>query len=205
MVLTSNVKPLLITLTLFITLVFGLTVSTNTANATESTDESATQALETHSLLSDSDRASVSEIFGGISHHISEVAEHAAQEQIYHEKIDSLLTEAQSHQGTPYRYGGTTPNGFDCSGFVQYVYKTALGINLPRTTYQQGACGTAVSLQDLKEGDLLFWGSSPTSSYHVAIYMGNGMYIHAPHSGDVVRIQSMDYYMPNSAKRLITS
>lgn len=205
MVLISKVKPLLITLTLFITLVFGLSANTNTANASEGTDESAAQTSETRSLISDSNGASVSNIFGDISHHISKVAEQAAQDQIYHEKIDTLLTEAKSHQGTPYRFGGNTPAGFDCSGFVQYVYKTALGIDLPRTSYQQGAYGTSVSLNELKEGDLLFWGSSPTSSYHVAIYTGNGTYIHAPHSGDVVRVQSMDYYMPNSAKRLIAS
>lgn len=205
MVLISNVKPLLIALTLFITLVFGLVANANTANALEGADESAAQTSEIRSLISDSDGTSVSDIFGGISLHISEVAEQAAQEQIYQGKIDALLTEAKSHQGSPYRFGGNTPGGFDCSGFVQYVYKTALGIDLPRTTYQQGAYGTSVSLQELKEGDLLFWGASPTSSYHVAIYTGNGTYIHAPHSGDVVKIQSMDYYMPTSAKRLIAS
>ena len=185
-------------------MVFALTFSTNTANALEGTDESTAQASGITSLIADSTGASVSTIFEGISDHISGMAEENAQTQIYNDKISALITEAKTHQGTPYRFGGNTPAGFDCSGFVQYCYKKALGIDLPRTSYEQGAYGTSVPLSDLKEGDLLFWGSSPTNSYHVAIYTGNGTYIHAPHSGDVVKIQSMEYYMPSSAKRLIS-
>ena len=88
--------------------------------------------------------------------------------------------------GVPYVWGGTSPNDFDCSGLVQYVYKETLGIFLPRTTYDQVNCGRAVSANELKPGDLLF-----PHSGHVQIYIGNGQVIHAPHTGDVVKISSL--------------
>ncbi|WP_067780096.1 C40 family peptidase [Actinomyces vulturis] len=79
---------------------------------------------------------------------------------------------ASQYLGTPYVWGGTTPAGFDCSGFVQYVYGQA-GISLPRTTYGQGASGVTVSMSEAQPGDIVYWG------YHVGIYMGGGMMIDA--------------------------
>lgn len=95
-----------------------------------------------------------------------------------------LLEESEKHLGTPYVWGGTTPTGFDCSGFIQYVYKQALGVSLPRITTQQDDVGQEVALEDIQVGDLIFWGEP---SHHVAIYAGNGYYIHAPSTGDVVK------------------
>lgn len=90
---------------------------------------------------------------------------------------------AKKYLGVPYVWGGTTPSGFDCSGLVQYVYKEAAGINLSRTTYDQVNEGRAVSADQLQPGDLVF-----PHEGHVQIYVGNGQIIHAPHTGDVVRI-----------------
>ncbi len=78
--------------------------------------------------------------------------------------------------------GGDDPSGFDCSGFVQYVYKNAAGINLPRDTYGQINVGTSVLQSNLQPGDLVF-----PHTGHVGIYVGNGQMIHSPESGDVVK------------------
>ena len=98
----------------------------------------------------------------------------------------SIVSEAKKHLGKDYVYGASGPNTFDCSGLVQYVYKQALGISLPRTTYDQANVGVEVSTSELQPGDLVF-----PSSGHVQIYIGNGQVIHAPHTGDVVRISSL--------------
>lgn len=101
----------------------------------------------------------------------------------------NIVSIAYKYLGVPYVWGGTTPSGFDCSGFVQYVYREA-GISLSRTTYTQIAEGYAVS--SLEPGDLVFFGSY-SDPYHVGIYVGNGQYVHAPTTGDVVKVASLDY------------
>lgn len=107
---------------------------------------------------------------------------------------------AESLIGVPYVYGGTTPSGFDCSGFVQYVY-SHFGVNLPRTTTQQENCGTQIPVNQAQPGDLYFWGSKG-STYHVAICVGNGKYIAAPEPGQSVSIGSTQYFQPSFAVRL---
>ncbi|MEG1002845.1 MAG: NlpC/P60 family protein [Clostridium sp.] len=104
----------------------------------------------------------------------------------YENKGEEVVNYAKQFLGTKYVYGGTTPNGFDCSGFTQYVYKHALGINISRTTYTQINEGKSVSRSNLKVGDLVF-----PSSHHVGIYIGNGKIIHAPQTGDVVKISNI--------------
>lgn len=82
---------------------------------------------------------------------------------------------AQQFQGTPYVWGGTDPDtGFDCSGFVQYVYKHALGIDLPRISWQQADAGQRIGLGHLKSGDLVAWDNSSRNNGadHIAIYLG---------------------------------
>ncbi|MBV4418978.1 C40 family peptidase [Clostridium tyrobutyricum] len=101
---------------------------------------------------------------------------------------NSIVAYASNFLGTPYVWGGTTPAGFDCSGFVQYVY-AHFGISLPRVSQDQQNVGTPVSRSDLQPGDLVFFGSP---AYHVGIYVGNGSYINAPKTGDVVKIASVD-------------
>ena len=101
---------------------------------------------------------------------------------------NSVVAYASNFLGTPYLWGGTTPAGFDCSGFTQYVYRH-FGIRVGRTTYDQIKDGYAVSRDELQPGDLVFFGKgSPT---HMGIYVGNDMYIHAPRTGDVVKISPL--------------
>lgn len=100
--------------------------------------------------------------------------------------------------GKPYVWGATGPSAFDCSGLTSYVFKNAIGKVLPRTTYGQITIGKSVSLKNLKPGDLLFWGN-----YHVAIYVGNGKYVHAPAPGQNVKEQTLASFYPSQAKRVI--
>lgn len=113
-----------------------------------------------------------------------------------------VINEAQKYLGVPYVWGGTTPSGFDCSGLVQWVYSHAVGINLPRVTWDQEKVGTDVSLNALQAGDLLYWGDRG-NSYHVAIYIGNNQYIHAPEPGQNVKVGNMVWFAPSFAKRVL--
>lgn len=106
---------------------------------------------------------------------------------------------ARNYLGCKYVYGGTTPNGFDCSGFTQYVYKH-FGVNLNRTAEAQASNGTYVAKSDLKAGDLVIF------SHHAGIYLGNGTFIHAANSGTGVVTTSLSdsYYVRNyiTARRI---
>ena len=113
---------------------------------------------------------------------------------------NNVVSYAESFIGVPYVYGGTTPSGFDCSGFVQYVYNH-FGKSLPRTTTQQENCGTQIPVSQAQPGDLYFWGNK-CSAYHVAICVGNGKYIAAPEPGQSVSIGSTQYFQPSFAVRL---
>ncbi|MDH4139710.1 MAG: NlpC/P60 family protein [Coriobacteriia bacterium] len=89
--------------------------------------------------------------------------------------------------GAPYRWGASGPNAFDCSGFTMFVY-SQVGVSLPHSSRAQLGCGERVSRSDLQPGDLVFFGSP---IHHVGIYVGGGNYIHAPHTGAVVRIDPL--------------
>jgi cell wall-associated NlpC family hydrolase len=93
---------------------------------------------------------------------------------------------AMRYLGTPYSWGGASPAGFDCSGFVMYVF-AQLGVSLPHSSYAQYGMGVPVGYGDLQPGDLVFFDGLG----HVGIYVGGGMFIHSPHTGDVVKISSM--------------
>lgn len=95
--------------------------------------------------------------------------------------------------GTPYRYGGNTPEGgFDCSGLVNYVYRDMLDVRLPRTTRDLFAWqGPRIAPERLVAGDLVFFGSRGGVS-HVGIYVGEGRFVHAPSSGGTVRLDHLD-------------
>lgn len=100
---------------------------------------------------------------------------------------------AQKYLGVPYVYGGVDPKtGLDCSGLVQLVFGEA-GIQLPRTTYDQVKMGTPVAFNDLQPGDLVFsvGDKAHVANGHVGIYMGNGQYIVAPHTGTVVQVEKL--------------
>lgn len=98
---------------------------------------------------------------------------------------------AKDYIGTPYRAGGSTPAGFDCSGFTMYVY-SKMGIKLThRAQAQYNETSHKVAKSDLKAGDLVFFGSSTGSISHVGIYVGKGKFIHSPQTGEYVRIDSL--------------
>ncbi|HKQ25552.1 MAG TPA: C40 family peptidase [Burkholderiales bacterium] len=92
--------------------------------------------------------------------------------------------------GKPYRYGGDTPEGFDCSGLVRYSYGRA-GINMPRATPAQRSATTLISVRSLRPGDLLFFDQEGKKASHVGIYVGDGRFIHAPSTGGHVRTDSL--------------
>jgi cell wall-associated NlpC family hydrolase len=93
---------------------------------------------------------------------------------------------AMQYLGTPYVWGGASPGGFDCSGFVMFVY-AQMGVSLPHHAADQYNYGVPVSYDQLEPGDLVFFDGLG----HVGIYIGNGQFIHAPHTGDVVKISSL--------------
>ncbi|MCC2211109.1 NlpC/P60 family protein [Hominilimicola fabiformis] len=110
---------------------------------------------------------------------------------------NEIINTAKSFLGTPYQWGGTSPSGFDCSGFVQYVLAQN-GKSIPRTSQEQFASGQAVDKSQLQAGDLVFYDwSGGTEATHVGIYEGNGKMIHAPHSGDVVKEVDFNSYGQN--------
>jgi cell wall-associated NlpC family hydrolase len=102
---------------------------------------------------------------------------------------------ALQYLGVPYSWGGATPSGFDCSGLAQYSY-AQVGISIPRTSRSQFRAGTHVppdALDQLVLGDLVFfgYGGDPDRVHHVGIYCGDGNFVHAPSSGDVVKVSSL--------------
>jgi len=100
-------------------------------------------------------------------------------------KAKAAVAEAKKHLGKKYVWGGSGPNVFDCSGLVQYSYKK-VGVSLPRTTYDMINCGKGVKRSNLQVGDLVF-----PHTGHVGLFVGDGKMIHAPHTGDVVKISSI--------------
>lgn len=105
---------------------------------------------------------------------------------------DRLVDTAQQMLGTPYHYGGESPGqGFDCSGLVYFSY-ARLGIEVPRTTTALRHNSRPVSLRELQPGDLVFFDLTGAKASHVGIYVGGGMFVHAPSSGKVVSRASLD-------------
>ena len=117
----------------------------------------------------------------------------ADQTQQYGQTMGQQVVDyAKRFIGTPYVYGGSTPSGFDCSGFVKYVY-SQFGVNLNRIAADQSKNGYAVATADMIPGDIICFANYGGSGYigHVGIYVGNGMFIHSPRTGYTVCIESL--------------
>lgn len=109
----------------------------------------------------------------------------------------SVYKLAKKNMGKPYVYGATGPSAFDCSGFTSYIYKKAAKVSIPRTAAAQYQSAKKVSYKNMKKGDLVFFGYSAYSIYHVGMYVGNGQMIDAQNNGVVkekVIAPWWDYY-----------
>nr|WP_225561736.1 C40 family peptidase [Rhodanobacter sp. DHB23] len=107
---------------------------------------------------------------------------------------NDVLFRAMALVGTPYHWGGNTPaGGFDCSGLVDYIYRNATGLQLPRTSYEMADMDVrkVKRMAALVSGDLVFFGSRGRIS-HVGVYVGKGRFVHAPNSGGTVRLDDID-------------
>jgi len=102
---------------------------------------------------------------------------------------DSVVAYASNFLGTPYVWGASGPQYFDCSGFMQYVY-AHFGVSLSRTTFTQINEGSYVDRDNLQAGDLIFFGTN-SNPHHVGMYVGNNSYIHAPRTGDVIKVSAL--------------
>jgi cell wall-associated NlpC family hydrolase len=107
----------------------------------------------------------------------------------------ALLETALSYRGVPYRNGGSDPNGFDCSGFVQWVFAQH-GLRLPREVHDQYQMGSQIDRDDVQPGDLVFFETVSRGASHVGIALGGDAFVHAPSSRGVVRVESYttDYW-----------
>lgn len=103
-----------------------------------------------------------------------------------------VVSRGEQYLGAPYKWGGSTPAGFDCSGFVQYIYRDQ-GVSLPRTSRQMAHAGAALpaDVSWLREGDLMLFASNGSRIDHVAIYAGNNQIIHSSSSGNGVRYDDL--------------
>jgi cell wall-associated NlpC family hydrolase len=115
-------------------------------------------------------------------------AEPGAAQMRTHPQAAGLLVARYAHRfiGAPYSYGGSSPSGFDCSGFVAFVYRH-FGVELPHYTFAQYGLGRRVAREQLEPGDLVFF----DGLNHVGLYVGHGRFIHAPHSGARVRVEPL--------------
>ena len=128
----------------------------------------------------------ITEYFGSFNSSVSENPEGGS-------KADSLIAKAKNFIGLPYRFGGTSPtSGFDCSGFMQYVYKQTANINLPRTSGSMAQVGERISRSELKPGDMVFFSHGGGRISHVGMYIGEGRFIHSPSTGKSISITSLD-------------
>ncbi|MBS0467355.1 MAG: C40 family peptidase [Proteobacteria bacterium] len=124
----------------------------------------------------------------------------AAHSRLSVEQSSDIAIHALGLVGTPYRYGGNTPEGgFDCSGLIGYVYQSRAGVAPPRTVAQLSGFGAAVDEDELRTGDLVVFGRGrPT---HAGIYVGQGRFVHAPSTGGTVRLDNLQsrYWAQQSA------
>ena len=109
---------------------------------------------------------------------------------------NNIVQLAMRYMGVPYVWGGEQPDGFDCSGFVGYVFKSAASLTLPRVSSAQATFKPKISSMNMKKGDLVFFNTTGKGISHVGIYMGNRQFIHASSGSKRVTVSSLDsnYY-----------
>ena len=108
------------------------------------------------------------------------------------DNADELISSAMGLLGVAYRYGGTSAStGFDCSGFMQHIFKRSMGVNLPRTSAAQAQMGVGVSRSELQPGDMVFFRTVRGRISHVGLFIGNNRFIHAPRTGKRIEITSL--------------
>lgn len=116
-----------------------------------------------------------------------------AQSAEVSDSAGEIIVQALALLGVPYRWGGNDPtNGLDCSGFVQHIFKTVAALDLPRRSEQMSRVGHRVARSDLRAGDLLFFNTLGQPNSHVALYLGDGRFVHAPSRNSRVRIDWLD-------------
>lgn len=149
---------------------------------------------------------------GAGSVNASEVQQKLSDEPSLFERYTSgakdLVLKGLELVGINYRRGGTDPNtGLDCSGFVQLVFKDAVGLLLPRTAKEQSQVGDVVDKKELKPGDLVFFNTMRRAFSHVGIYLGDNRFMHAPRTGAEIRVEDMSqgYWVKryNGARRVV--
>ena len=127
----------------------------------------------------------------------------------YTSSAKDLVLKGLELVGINYRFGGTDPDsGLDCSGFVQVVFKDAVGLLLPRTAHEQSEVGNVIDKNELKAGDLVFFNTMRRAFSHVGIYLGDNRFLHAPRTGAEIRVEDMSqsYWVKryNGARRVVT-
>ena len=130
-------------------------------------------------LASDTSTASVAEVSSG-----------SATEN----RLSALFSDVRQYLGIRYRFGGTTPAGFDCSGFVRFMFSKVFNMQLPRSSREMSIIGTKVDRDDLRPGDLVFFQNARNRINHVGIFIGNGMFIHSSLSKGITRDQLNESY-----------
>ncbi|MCZ2491221.1 LysM peptidoglycan-binding domain-containing protein [Dellaglioa carnosa] len=161
----------------------------STNNTVASSNTTSTTNVATDNTTTNTNTASTSNNDAATSN--TDTAESSTTQTASY-SASKVISVAKSYIGTPYVWGGSTPSGFDCSGFTQYVF-AKVGINLNRNTIGQESNVTKKSTAAAQPGDLLFWGAQG-STYHVGIYLGGGQYIAAPEPGQNVKVGTLAYF-----------
>lgn len=139
-----------------------------------------------------------------------QINSHGIDESSWPDRAREVLVNALSLSGIRYQYGGTSPeSGFDCSGFVRYVYQQASNLSLPHSAHAISQIGKTIPKSELQPGDLVFFNTLKSTFSHVGIYLGNNRFIHSPSSGGGVRVEDMQqgYWQKrfNGAQRIETT